>query len=148
MSWPIKCKNCNKETWVENIVDLQDPEHGNLDEKGWVLCGHCGERGYIERSHKTPEGETFDPHIKAFIRPKGYAGENYQPFVFLVSYSAEDPPEDAWFRYYKDMRPHGGRISMMMPPILKAEEVLNLLLQMIDLGCLNAEEVVDKVRSL
>ena len=152
MPWPIKCDKCNKETWVGNIVDLQDPEHGHLDEKGFVLCGHCGERGYIEKSFDTQEGDTFEPHIKGFIRPQGYTGNSYQPFAFLVGYSAEEePPEDAWFCYYKDMRPHG-RLKMGHgpggPPIFSVKEVFDLLLQMIDLGCLDAEEVVEAVRSL
>ena len=146
MSWPIKCDNCNKVTWVKNIVDLQDPEHGNLDEKGWVLCGHCGERGYIERNLQIPEEGTFDPHIKVFIRPDGYKESVYQPFAFLVSYSAEEPPEDAWFCYYKNMRPQGGKLSMRLGPVLKVNQVLDLVLQMIDRGCLDVEKILKAVR--
>ena len=148
MSWPIKCDKCKKQTDVENIVDLQNPEYGHLDEKGWVLCGHCRGRGYIEKSFNTQEGSTFDPHIKGFIRPQGYVGNTYQPFVFLVGYSAEGTPVDAWFRYYKDMRPEGGRLTVGPGPVLSVKEVLDLVLQMIDLGCLDVEKIFGAVRSL
>ena len=148
MPWVIKCDKCNKETHVENIVDLQGPENGHLDEKGWILCGHCGGRGYIERNFNTQEGDTFDPHIKAFLRPQGYNGNVYQPFVFLVGYSAkEEPPVDAWFRYYKDMRPEG-KLRVGMGPVLSVKEVLDLVLQMIDRGCLDVEKIFAVVRSL
>ena len=69
----------------------------------------------------------------------------------LVSYSAdpEEPPEDVWFAYYKDTRKQGGRLKMGYgpggPPVFSAEEVLDLVEQMVKRGCLDAGKVRSKL---
>ena len=85
------------------------------------------------------------------IQPDGYDGMDYQPFAFLVSYSPEKPPVDVWFAYYKDMREKGGRLKMGYgpggPPVFSAENVLDLVAQMVERGCLDAGAVKCKLES-
>ena len=75
----------------------------------------------------------------------------YQPFAFLVSSSPEASPEDVWFAYYKDMRKQGGRLKMGYgpggPPVFSAEEVLDLVAQMVKRGCLDADAVKSMLES-
>ena len=73
------------------------------------------------------------------------------PFAFLVSSSPEASPEDVWFNYYKDMRKQGGRRKMGYgpggPPVFSAEEVLDLVAQMVKRGCLGADAVKNMLES-
>ena len=151
-SWPIKCldSECGYVTGPDNIAELMNPENRYLDAQGWFVCENCGSRGYIEKKYNTQEGGEFTPYLKAAIRPDGYEGETYQPFAFLASDSPDEHPEAVWFVYYKDTREQGGRLKMGYgpggPPYLYAEDVLNLMVQMVRAGCLKADEVIAAVR--
>ena len=92
-SWPIKCTNCEcgKVTQPVNIAALMDSGNGCRDDRGLLLCEWCGSHGYIEKSLAIQEGGApWNPYLKGIIQPNGYAGNTYQPFVFLVGYSPED----------------------------------------------------------
>ena len=152
MGGTIKCGDgeCASETWTQNIDDLK---RRHCDAQGWFLCGTCGSRGYIPKQYDLQEGgEPWKPYLKGIIQPRGCSdSEVYQPFAFLVSYSAdpEEPPEDVWFAYYKDTRKQGGRLKMGYgpggPPVFSAEEVLDLVEQMVKRGCLDAGKVRSKL---
>ena len=151
-AWDIDCfKGCEK-TWTGNILDLIK---NHLDENGWILCGHCGNKGYIKKEFQLQEeGEFWKPCLTGVIRlgskDKDDKDDVYQPFVFLVSYKSEgsDKPEetpcDVWFCYYKDTRKYennrkiGGNLKMGYgpggPPVLKANQVEGLVKTMRDLG--------------
>ncbi len=126
MSYDIKCcdSNCGKNTWAENIVSLiNDHTH----ESGYFRCAACGGRGYIDKSFTLQEeGEIWEPYLLGVI-PLGKSGDTYQPYIFLCGYSAEDKPTDAWFCYYKDMRPTGGKLKHGHgpggPPVLALTKV-------------------------
>ena len=151
MAWTIKCSDgeCASETWTQNIDDLK---RNHCDAQGWFLCGTCGGQGYIPKQYDLQEeGEPWKPYLKGIIQPHGYDGD-YQPFAFLVSYSPEAPPEDVWFTYYKDTRgKEGGRLKMGHgpggPPVFSAEDVLDLVAQMVKRGCLDADAVKSKLES-
>jgi len=105
----------------------------------------CGGKGYIEKSFDLQEpGETWEPYLKGII-PLGTPGDTYQPFVFLVSYSPNELPNDVWFSYYKDTRSTGGRLKLGYgpggPPVLGAEQVLRLIKIMMERGCLDVTKV-------
>ena len=138
MAWRIQCSNegCkDKDTWAGNIVYLINDR---LDKDGWILCGHCGNPGYIKKSFALQEkGEFWKPYLRGVIR-LGNVGDVYQPFVFLVSYTSDETPRDVWFCYYKDTRSSGGRLKMGYgpggPPVLKAKQVVGLIDKMRDVG--------------
>lgn len=143
MGWLIKCTDnqCGIGTWAGNIVDLIN---NHCDPSGWLLC-QCGRPGFVEKSFELQEsGETWEPYLRGII-PLGNVGDTYQPFVFLVSYEPHGPINDIWFSYYKDLRPHGGRLKLGYgpggPPVLSKEDLLQLLRQMRDIGCLTIEEI-------
>ena len=135
MAWRIQCstKNCD-DTWAGNIVYLIND---HLDEKGWIVCGHCRKSGYIEKRFRLQEGGTWDPYLRGIIR-LGDKGDVYQPFVFLVSGGANDSIGAAWFCYYKDTRKIGGRLKMGYgpggPPVLGVKTVVGLVDTMRSLG--------------
>lgn len=150
MSWSIKCcdEKCGQESWASNIVDLIQ---NHCNENGWFQCFTCGGEGYIEKSFDLQEpGETWEPYLKGII-PLGTPGDTYQPFVFLVSYSPKDIPNDVWFSYYKDTRSMGGRLKLGYgpggPPVLGAEQVLQLVKTMVNLGCLDASKVKEAIEA-
>lgn len=152
MAWTIGCTNCGRRTNPANIVELLK-EH--LDNKGWILCGHCKSRGYIEKEFKLQKGDpqgVWNPYLKGVIRPSGHDRNNaYQPFAFLVSYARAEDPGDVWFCYYKDTRKQGGRLKMGHgpggPPVFSAEGVLEMVAQMVKRGCLDADKVVEVIRA-
>ena len=156
MAWIIKCgdEKCGdgkrrSETWTQNIDDLK---RNHCDTQGWFLCGKCGSRGYIPKQFKIQEGGEWKPYLKGIIQPRQYDCDAvYQPFAFLVSSSPEAPPEDVWFAYYKDLRTQGGRLKMGYgpggPPVFSAEEVLDLVAQMVKRGCLDAGAVKSMLES-
>ena len=154
MAWPIECSHCGKVTHPENIVELI--KH-HLDDQGRILCGQCKKPGYIEKTFKLQEKDAppWKPYLRAIIRPADYANapdSTYQPFAFLVSYAPDKDPEDVWFCYYKDTRREpGGRLKMGHgpggPPVFNAEEVVDLVAQMVRSGCLCADKVVDTIRA-
>ena len=144
MGWTIKCadKSCGKVSQASNIVDLI--KH-HCDADGWFVCSHCKGKGYIEKSFDLQEpGETWKPYLRGVI-PLGTPGETYQPFVFLVSYSPTDVPCEVWFSYYKDTRPIGGRLKLGYgpggPPVLEADQILQIIKAMIKLKCLDINKV-------
>ena len=137
MAWHIKCSNkeCEKTTTAGNIVYLINY---HLDENGWILCGHCGNKGYIEKHFDLQEeGETWDPYLRGIIT-LGNKDDVYQPFVFLVSDKPNAPIGAAWFSYYKDTRSSGGRLKMGYgpggPPVLDVKTVAGLGDRMRSLG--------------
>jgi hypothetical protein len=143
MGWLIRCtdKNCTKQTWAENIVELIDQ---HTDQNGWIKCG-CGQYGYIKKVFELQEeGETWEPFLRAVIR-LGEPGDTYQPFVFLVSYDPLEKPQDVWFSYYKDLRQSGGRLKLGYgpggPPVLGTKQVVGLLQKLVELGCISGEEL-------
>jgi hypothetical protein len=135
--WRISCTdpNCKEKTRASEIVDLIE---NNRDPEGWFLCW-CGERGYVEKSFSTQEGETWSPFLKGAI-PLGDDGDTYQPFVFLVGETADSPADQVWFSYYKDLRPYGGRLKLGYgpggPPVLAMRTVVDLLNELVKLGCI------------
>jgi hypothetical protein len=144
MGWLIKCYNtdCGEETWASNIVDLIQ---NHCNEYGWFKCASCGSEGYIEKSFDLQEpGETWEPYLKGII-PLGEVGDTYMPFVFLVSYSPNEPPNDVWFSYYKDTRSIGGRLKLGYgpggPPVLGIEQLIQLIKKLIERGCLNSTKI-------
>jgi len=148
MAWLIKCNaKCGAETWAANIDELI--KH-HRDKAGWFLCS-CGKHGHIEKSFDLQEpGETWEPYLRGVI-PLGDHGDTYQPFVFLVSYQPDGPVDGMWFSYYKDTRPTGGRLKLGYgpggPPVLRKEQVFQLLLQMKVMGCLSPEEIEAALKS-
>lgn len=145
MGWLIRCcdENCAGETWAINIDDLIKK---HCDKQGWFLCNNCGNAGYVEKKFKTQEGEAWQPYLKGVIC-LGAPGNIYQPFVFLVSYALNEEPEDIWFSYYKDTRSMpGGKLKLGHgpggPPVLKADQIVELVNIMIGRGCLDKTEVL------
>ncbi len=53
MTWFIECTNCGKVTKPANIVELME----HRDNQGWILCGGCKSRGYIEKKFKLRKGD-------------------------------------------------------------------------------------------
>ncbi|HFE45196.1 MAG TPA: hypothetical protein ENJ18_06835 [Nannocystis exedens] len=150
MAWEIKCLNeaCGKASWASNIVDLID---NHRDGDGWLICSHCGERGYIEKSFELQEpGETWDPYLRAIIT-LGTPGETYQPFVFLVSYAPDEEPGDVWFSYYKDMRSSGGRLKLGYgpggPPVLGTDKLVELIRTLASMKRLDAKAIEEAAKS-
>lgn len=153
MSWPIQCEHCGQIHVAPNIVELITH---HLDVQGRILCGHCGCPGYIEKTFELQEQDAppWKPYLRTIIRPADYVNapnSTYQPFAFLVSYAPDKDPADVWFCYYKDTREQGGRLKMGHgpggPPVFTAEEVLDLVAQMVRCGCLDADKAVDAIRS-
>ena len=150
-AWTITCtnSNCNKETKPANISYLMN----HLDEQGWFLCKHCESRGYIKKEYRL-QGKGADlwkPYLQGVIRPREHGRDDiYQPFAFLVGYSSELPPEDVWFCYYKDTTEEGGRLKMGHgpggPPVFQAGYVLDLVVQMIEGGCLDRDNVINVIQ--
>lgn len=143
MPFVIKCsdKNCNKETWTANIVDLINDHR---DDNGWFICS-CGQKGYIEKSFSLQEeGEVWEPYLQGIIT-LGDDGDTYQPFVFNVSYSPLDKTDSLWFSYYKDLRKEGGRLKLGYgpggPPVLHKDTFKELIKQLIQLGIMTKEEI-------
>ena len=144
MAWTIKCGNskCASETWTQNIDDLK---RNHCDAQGWFLCGACGSRGYIPKQYNVQEGgDPWKPYLKGIIQPSGHGDDIYQPFAFLYSETPNEPPTCIWFSYYKDTRPEG--ILKMGygpggPPVFEVEEIVDLVAQMIERGCLDASKV-------
>ena len=69
------------------------------------------------------------------------SNETYKPFVFLVGASDDDPPGEVWFSYYKDLRPHGGRLKLGYgpggPPVLDGASVVQILAHMLKHNCID-----------
>ena len=152
-SWPIRCTSgeCNHTTEPANIAELVNPEKGYLDDQGWFVCEKCGGSGYIEKKYDTQEGEKFIPYLKAVLRPSGYEGDTYQPFAFLASNSPDEHPGSVWFVYFKDTRNRpGGRLKMGYgpggPPYFDVDDVLEMMVQMVRAGALDAEQVIKEIR--
>ena len=153
-AWAIECTNseCGKVTTPENIADLMKSK-GYRDDHGWFVCSACGSSGYIRKQFRLQEGDEWEPYLKGIIQPPVYSNQEggYQPFAFLVSYSPDTPPEDVWFAYYKDLRKQDGRLKMGYgpggPPVFSAEDVLDLVAQMVTLGCLDADRAVATIRA-
>jgi hypothetical protein len=109
MAWLIKCRDpsCSRATRARNIPDLIE---NHTDPEGvWFLCA-CGERGYVERSHKQQEGGTWDPVYHGVIA-LGDPGFIYQPYAFLIGDAGERVPNQVQFAYYKDLRGSGGTLK-------------------------------------
>ena len=151
MGWTIKCcdEKCAKETRARNIDDLIK---NHCDEQGWFRCNACGNTGYVEKIFKTQEpGGTWEPYLKGVIC-LGSPGDIYQPFVFLVSYAPNEEPEDIWFSYYKDTRSMpDGRLKLGHgpggPPVLKTDQMVELVKMMINRGCLDKTKVLNIIDS-
>ena len=73
----------------------------------------------------------------------------YCHFVFLVSYSLNEVPDSVWFSYYKDTRSMGERLKLghgpSGPPVLEANQVVELVKMMIECGCLNKTGVINAI---
>lgn len=150
MAWNITCSNAEcKGSQASNIVDLIN---NHRDQNGWFQCPRCQSRGYIKKSFKLQERdkkgkhEKWEPLLRGII-PLGTLGDTYQPFVFLVSYSPDEVPNDVWFSYYKDTRPMGRRLKLGYgpggPPVLGTEQILKLVSDMIKRGCLDKTKVME-----
>lgn len=143
MAWTITCTRthtaCGEETWARNIVELLD-NHRNKD--GWFVRSHCGALGHIEKSFRLQEPDRYWKLIlKGAIRLSDSSNATYQPFAFLVGEPGDDQPGDVWFSYYKDLRPHGGRLKLGygpgVPPVLDGESVVRLLAHMLEHDCID-----------
>lgn len=147
MGWTIKCHDdkCNQETWATNIVDLIQ---NHRDESGWFLCSSCNGHGYIKKSFSLQEhGQTWNPFLRGIIT-LGVPGDTYQPFVFIVSNTPEEDPDDFWFSYYKDTRKQeGGRLKLGYgpggPPVLSTEQIIQLMKTMSNLELIEANTLKD-----
>lgn len=150
MGWTIKCTDnkCTKDSWASNIVDLIQ---NHCDKNGWFLCSHCKKKGYIEKRYDLQEpGETWKPYLRGVIQ-LGDPDDTYQPFVFLVSYSPTEEPNDIWFSYYKDTRPMGGRLKLGYgpggPPVLGTDQLILLIKTMVKLKCLDTNSVKEALKA-
>ena len=128
MAWIIEC--CTDDCPKTNGGNIADLLKSHLDARGWFVCGTCGGNGYIKKQFNLQEpGQVWNPFLRGAIR-LGNAGSTYQPFVFLVSDSPHNPPQAAWFSYYKDTRPEG-RLKMGYgpggPPVLNITQVVGLV---------------------
>ena len=148
MAWLITClsETCGKQTWAADIVDLIK---NRLSPEGWIRC-QCGQPGYVAKKFALQEkGETWEPYLRGVV-PLGEAGEVYQPFVFLVSYTPGGPIEDAWFSYYKDMRKSGGRLKLGYgpggPPVLSWDDILSLVRHAIKNGLVREQQVYEAIQ--
>ena len=131
MSWEIECKRkeCGEITTVANVVDLIR-DHRN--DRGYFRCGTCGGEGYIERQYEVTGEEDWVPTLRGALLPGlNRHGEGYSPFVFLISYGAEKPITDIWFRYYKDRREQGGELYVAAQgcPVFRWEDVMDVMSQ-------------------
>ncbi len=151
MGWLIQCSDqkCGHGTWAGNIVDLIA---AHRDGSGWFVCGKCAKpTGYVQKSFPLQEqGETWEPYLRGII-PLGVPDDTYQPFVFLVSESPDSPANSLWLSYYKDLRKKdGGRLKLGYgpggPPVLGTEDVLRLLRQLVDVGCITQQQIADALR--
>ncbi len=144
MGWNIQCNNskCNKQTYAVNIVDLIDK---HTDSQGWFVCEQCKKTGYIEKSFELQEpGEKWEPFLRGVLR-LGKPGDTYQPFVFLVSYSAKGKSTGIWFSYYKDLRSSGGKLKLGYgpggPPVLDTKQITSLLQHLLNQGLMNKNSI-------
>jgi hypothetical protein len=143
MGWWITCsKKCGSGVWAENIVDLLNKP---TDEHGYFLCD-CGEQGYIEKSYNLQEaGETWKPILRGIIKldPDGC----YNPFAFLVSDKPDEPAENIWLSYFKDLRGQGGRLKMGYgpggPPVLYKSHMISLIKRLKNIGFITEEDLSD-----
>jgi len=147
VAWHVKCNasNCGRETRAANIVELIS---SCIDGRGRFVCA-CGADAHIKKCFELQEeGETWEPFLRGIIQ-LGERGDTYQPFVFLVSDTASGEVVDLWFSYYKDLRP-SGRLKLGHgpggPPVLRKTDVLRLLRQLKNLGCLSAREIGNALR--
>jgi hypothetical protein len=144
MPFTIKCsdKNCGKETWVDNIVDLIEYHR---DKDGWFICA-CKQKGYILKSFNLQEeGKVWEPYLHGIIT-LGDEEDTYQPFVFNVSYSPDAKTDSSlWFSYYKDLREIGGRLKLGYgpggPPVLDKDMFMDLIRQLINLNIMTKQEI-------
>ncbi len=132
MSWLIKCSGhlTNRVTKAANIVGLLN---AHRDAQDWFRCGCCGGRGYIEKCFKLQEeGEYWNPYLLGAVRLSDNPENTYQPFAFLVNEdSPSQAPDAVWFSYYKDLRPHGGRLKLGYgpggPPVVALDQLAKLI---------------------
>ena len=152
MAWIIKCGDgkCFSETWTQNIDDLK---RNHCDTQGWFLCDKCGSRGYMPKQFKIQEEALWKPYLKGIVQPREYDCDAVVSHrsISCCNSSPEASPEDVWFNYYKDMRKQGGRRKMGYgphgTPVFNAEEVLDLVAQMVKGGYLGADAVKNMLES-
>ena len=153
--WRITCANSNRECGKVTphhieIADLVDPAKGYLDKQGWFLCRWCGGRGYIVDFNRV--GDDFsddDPHklrshLLGIIPTSGYEERENRPIAFLESFAPDDPPQRVWFFNQPVDRRLGNRKTWV--PVYSAKAVLDLLTQMVKIGLLDRNKVIDAVR--
>ena len=152
--WRITCANkseCGKATPLLEIADLVDPAKRYLNKQGRFLCSWCGGRGYIVDFN--PVGDDFsddDPHklrshLLGIIPTSGYEERENRPIAFLESFAPDDPPQRVWFfNQPVDRRRLENRKTWV--PVYSVKAVLDLLTQMVKIGFLDRNKVIDAVR--
>ena len=152
MKWPIECGDCGQITLVPDIVELIDH---HLDGHGRILCGHCGNPGYIGKTFEIQKNDT--PYLKPYIRgiipgpAKRDRTGTYRSLTFLASSAPDQEPQELWLSSIEDTRSEGGRLKMGHgpggPPVFTVEEALDLIAQMVRRGCLDQDKAVDAIRA-
>ena len=152
MKWPIECGDCGQITLVPDIVELISH---HLDGQGRILCGHCRNPGYIQKTFEIQKNDT--PHLKPYIRviipgpAKRDRTGTYRSLTFLASSAPDQEPQELWLSSIEDTRSDGGRLKMGHgpggPPVFTTEEVIDLVAQMVRCGCLDVDKAVDAIRA-
>ena len=106
-NFQIQCvsSDCGEVTEAGDIINLI---YECLDETNvWILCGTCGERGFITKwvsDGRRRELENHSEHLKAIIKldrfPPDADGSQNRKFVFLLSYRKDEPPSHIWPCFY------------------------------------------------
>jgi hypothetical protein len=144
VSWLIDCAaGCGKQTWAANIAELLDRR---LDDEGWFSCGYCRERGVITKSRSLQDGSTWTCRYVGAIR-LAKPGEPFQPVALLVG--EPNGRMSVHLRYYVDHRPTGGKLKWGDGPgggpVVGGHALVNLVHQLIDIGCLDRAEVMARL---
>ncbi len=142
MSWLIECanKNCKQTTKAAEVVDLIK---NHTNKQGYFLC-KCGQFGYIKKDFALQEkGKNWEPFLRGVITLAD-SKDIYQPFVFMVSYTADGEITDVWFSYYKDLRSAKGKLKLGYgpggPPVLDKKNFFRLINRMIEIGYISPND--------
>lgn len=143
MGYPIKCKDCGRETWAPNIVDLIK-DYTEKNGKIKCICGSTNASIYQE-SNLQEKGQTWKRWIKGNIPIKTDV-ETYRPYVFLTAQTEDGEVDGIHFNYYKDTRnEEGGRLKHGHgpggAPVFSKDEFFQLLEKLVDYGCISRKEL-------
>ena len=147
--WSIQCydSECGHVTDLWGLDALVNPENGYLDDEGWIVCKKCGSRSHIKKSFVTAWGD-YKGSLKAVIWPEGYEMRTYRPFYLLAVDEADEQPTEVWARPYYLIQDEDEGFLLRVEangPILKAGDVLELMVQMVRAGGLDVRRVLAAV---